>query len=291
MAMLAHLRLWRPHRIQRVIASDRRTVRSRRWTASVLSYFHLSLDLGQDRATAMLETCRTQLRPVIMTCTVACVGLLPARVLHGNRITGTTAAGRWLSSAGCCWRRLDPPRASACLILRFSKAQKCRRSPTGKRRLTAARPSLPRTQADDAALACGMAVATGRAALAPPQSAQRSARVWVQIFTAPQRPASSATPSNRWFAPRRRPASAALRSASWNNKTCQNWWTLFGSDQLNALVNEALRSQSGGCIGAGRAAPGDGKHGGPSAVRIFPAFRATSMQAAIATPWACCRRP
>jgi heavy metal efflux system protein len=49
----------------------------------VLSYFHLSLDLGHDRATAMLETCRTQLRPVIMTCTVACVGLLPAAFSTG----------------------------------------------------------------------------------------------------------------------------------------------------------------------------------------------------------------
>jgi cobalt-zinc-cadmium resistance protein CzcA len=49
----------------------------------VLSYYHLSLDLGHDRATAMLETCRTQLRPVIMTCTVACVGLLPAAFSTG----------------------------------------------------------------------------------------------------------------------------------------------------------------------------------------------------------------
>jgi cobalt-zinc-cadmium resistance protein CzcA len=31
----------------------------------------------------MLETCRTQLRPVIMTCTVACVGLIPAAISTG----------------------------------------------------------------------------------------------------------------------------------------------------------------------------------------------------------------
>jgi heavy metal efflux system protein len=49
----------------------------------VLSYYHLSLDLGHDRATAMLETCRTQLRPVMMTCIVACVGLIPAAVSTG----------------------------------------------------------------------------------------------------------------------------------------------------------------------------------------------------------------
>jgi heavy metal efflux system protein len=44
----------------------------------VLSYYHLSLESGLDRASAMLQTCRTQLRPVMMTCIVACVGLLPA---------------------------------------------------------------------------------------------------------------------------------------------------------------------------------------------------------------------
>ncbi len=49
----------------------------------VLSYYHLSLDLGHDRATAMLQTCRTQLRPVVMTCTVACVGLIPAAFSTG----------------------------------------------------------------------------------------------------------------------------------------------------------------------------------------------------------------
>ncbi len=49
----------------------------------VLSYYHLSLDLGHDRATAMLETCRTQLRPVMMTCIVACVGLIPAAFSTG----------------------------------------------------------------------------------------------------------------------------------------------------------------------------------------------------------------
>ena len=49
----------------------------------VLSYYHLSLDSGLDRASAMLQTCRTQLRPVMMTCIVACVGLLPAAFSTG----------------------------------------------------------------------------------------------------------------------------------------------------------------------------------------------------------------
>jgi cobalt-zinc-cadmium resistance protein CzcA len=49
----------------------------------VLSYYHLSLDSGLTRADAMLHTCRTQLRPVVMTCIVACVGLIPAAFSTG----------------------------------------------------------------------------------------------------------------------------------------------------------------------------------------------------------------
>ena len=49
----------------------------------VLSYYNLSLDSGLDRVNAMLQTCRTQLRPVMMTCIVACVGLIPAAVSTG----------------------------------------------------------------------------------------------------------------------------------------------------------------------------------------------------------------
>jgi cobalt-zinc-cadmium resistance protein CzcA len=49
----------------------------------ILSYYHLSLESGLDRATAMLQTCRTQLRPVMMTCIVACVGLIPAAFSTG----------------------------------------------------------------------------------------------------------------------------------------------------------------------------------------------------------------
>jgi cobalt-zinc-cadmium resistance protein CzcA len=49
----------------------------------VLSYYNLSLESGLDRASAMLQTCRTQLRPVMMTCIVACVGLIPAAFSTG----------------------------------------------------------------------------------------------------------------------------------------------------------------------------------------------------------------
>jgi heavy metal efflux system protein len=49
----------------------------------ILSYYHLSLESGMTRVDAMLHTCRTQLRPVMMTCIVACVGLLPAAFSTG----------------------------------------------------------------------------------------------------------------------------------------------------------------------------------------------------------------
>jgi cobalt-zinc-cadmium resistance protein CzcA len=49
----------------------------------VLSYYNLSLDSGLDRTSAMLQTCHTQLRPVVMTCIVACVGLIPAAFSTG----------------------------------------------------------------------------------------------------------------------------------------------------------------------------------------------------------------
>ena len=49
----------------------------------ILSYYHLSLDFGLDRASAMLQACRTQFRPVMMTCIVACVGLIPAAFSTG----------------------------------------------------------------------------------------------------------------------------------------------------------------------------------------------------------------
>ena len=49
----------------------------------VLSYFNRCLDAGLDRPSAILRTCRTQLRPVVMTCIVACVGLIPAAFSTG----------------------------------------------------------------------------------------------------------------------------------------------------------------------------------------------------------------
>jgi cobalt-zinc-cadmium resistance protein CzcA len=49
----------------------------------VLSSFNQMIDLGLPRHDAIMEACRTQLRPVMMTCNAACVGLLPAALSTG----------------------------------------------------------------------------------------------------------------------------------------------------------------------------------------------------------------
>jgi len=49
----------------------------------MLSYYNLHIEQGSDRATAIVQTCRVQMRPVLMTCVVACVGLIPAALSTG----------------------------------------------------------------------------------------------------------------------------------------------------------------------------------------------------------------
>ena len=68
----------------------------------VLSYYNLHIEQGMDRVSAILHTCRVQMRPVMMTCIVACVGLVPAALSTGS---APRCSGRWHSSwwAACCW--------------------------------------------------------------------------------------------------------------------------------------------------------------------------------------------
>jgi len=49
----------------------------------MLSYYNLHIEQGLDRVAAILHTCRVQMRPVLMTCVVACVGLIPAALSTG----------------------------------------------------------------------------------------------------------------------------------------------------------------------------------------------------------------
>jgi heavy metal efflux system protein len=49
----------------------------------VIAFYNRMLQSGMDRATAILRTGEVQMRPVVMTCVAACVGLLPAAVSSG----------------------------------------------------------------------------------------------------------------------------------------------------------------------------------------------------------------
>ncbi|HTW53638.1 MAG TPA: CusA/CzcA family heavy metal efflux RND transporter [Stellaceae bacterium] len=49
----------------------------------VISYFNRTIDAGIDRTTAVIRAGTVQMRPVLMTCIVACVGLFPAAVSTG----------------------------------------------------------------------------------------------------------------------------------------------------------------------------------------------------------------
>ena len=49
----------------------------------VIGYYNLLIDAGMNRAAALLQAGDTQMRPVLMTCIAACVGLLPAALSTG----------------------------------------------------------------------------------------------------------------------------------------------------------------------------------------------------------------
>ena len=49
----------------------------------VLDDFNRRVASGVERTRAIIQTCETQMRPVVMTCIIACVGLLPAAVSTG----------------------------------------------------------------------------------------------------------------------------------------------------------------------------------------------------------------
>ncbi|MGD0864800.1 MAG: CusA/CzcA family heavy metal efflux RND transporter [Rhizomicrobium sp.] len=49
----------------------------------VLSYYNAMIEEGLAKSVAIIRTCQTQMRPVVMTCIAACVGLLPAAISTG----------------------------------------------------------------------------------------------------------------------------------------------------------------------------------------------------------------
>jgi len=69
-----------------------------------LSYFRRVNAFGLERRAAIIQTGTTLLRPVVMTCVAACVGLLPrpCRLASARRCS---ALSRWWWSAAFFWRR------------------------------------------------------------------------------------------------------------------------------------------------------------------------------------------
>jgi cobalt-zinc-cadmium resistance protein CzcA len=49
----------------------------------VIAYFNTLIDAGLERSAAITRACAVRMRPVMMTCIVACVGLLPAALSTG----------------------------------------------------------------------------------------------------------------------------------------------------------------------------------------------------------------
>jgi hypothetical protein len=49
----------------------------------VIAYFNILIDAGFERSAALTRACAVKMRPMAMTCIVACVGLLPAAVSTG----------------------------------------------------------------------------------------------------------------------------------------------------------------------------------------------------------------
>jgi len=49
----------------------------------MLGYFNQNVEEGIPRDEALRRTCQVQMRPIVMTCVVACVGLVPAAISNG----------------------------------------------------------------------------------------------------------------------------------------------------------------------------------------------------------------
>ena len=49
----------------------------------MLSFFNRMIGQGLERSAAVARTCDVQMRPVIMPCLAACVGLMPAAISTG----------------------------------------------------------------------------------------------------------------------------------------------------------------------------------------------------------------
>jgi len=75
----------------------------------VISFFNRMIGEGLARSEALLRTCEIQMRPVLMTCVAACVGLLPAAFSTGigsqvqKPLALVVVGGMLLAPASFCW--------------------------------------------------------------------------------------------------------------------------------------------------------------------------------------------
>ena len=226
----------------------------------VVSYYHLSLESGLDRASAMLQTCRTQLRPVMMTCIVACVGLIPAAFSTGigsqvQRPLALVVVGGMLLApdpdiarvAGAHLEILDGARTAGGAAARGGRVM--------------------RFMARGIAALCAAAL-MGRLRLRGPQ------------FSPPGGPERRALHRSSPCRPplRRRERRAEPRSGSSRSRTCRGTGGRC-SVPRNSMnwSSEALRQQPGCGIGAGGAASGHGESPRRSAAPISRRCRRASM--------------
>ena len=202
----------------------------------VVSYYHLSLESGLDRASAMLQTCRTQLRPVMMTCTVACVGLIPAAVSTGigsqvQRPLALVVVGGMLLAPVLILLVLPV------LILQILHGARAARRNSRGSRANDARASRPPVAG----------VATLAAVVRLPRARCCWRLAWGRIFTGPRRPRVEryTDAAARRRRPHRRAARAAPRSGFLRQQDVpRNWWTLFGSAELDDLVERGPARES-----------------------------------------------
>ena len=212
-----------------------------------------------------------------MTCIVACVGLLPAALSTGigsqvQRPLALVVVGGMLLAPVLILLVLPV------LILKFSTAREL------PAEIAAGWRELNAQSAVRAACRCmrqsRRAVGGGCACVGPEFSSP--GRPSVERYT--DEPLAA---DHRGGAGRRR-SRAALPRAS---RTCRrNWWTLFGSAELDELVTQALRANPERRVGAGGAAPGHGESPRRSAASYFPAGAGgASTRSVSAMPSACWR--
>jgi len=199
----------------------------------VLSYYNLHIEEGMDRVSAILHTCRVQMRPVMMTCVVACVGLVPAALSTGigsqvQRPLALVVVGGMLLtpilvllvlpllillfSAARAWVRGDDVGGGGDM-----KGRRCASGVVGAKRFLG-------SLIGAALIVSGCAVGPNFKQPAPP-----AVQTYLPEPLPPQTTSASVTGGD------------AQRFVAGMNIPAQ-WWTLFQSPALDALIEQAFKN-------------------------------------------------